>query len=145
MARPLDMGESLIGAYLRYGEKCDLVVDGTQTEKQGEIDVIGFRVEVRRVWLCEMATPVRRPKAPFRVVLAEGRSDACRRAQSDRGWAGDAETEVSFIVNGEYAKRVGVLFEAAGRGTKATPEPFFRPLQILMHVAGRPARREHGS
>lgn len=56
MARPLDMGESLVGAYLRYGEACDFVVYDTQTEGQGEIDVIGFQVEQRRVWLCEVAT-----------------------------------------------------------------------------------------
>jgi hypothetical protein len=36
---------SLVGAYLRYGEQCDFVVYGTQTEGQGEIDVIGFQVE----------------------------------------------------------------------------------------------------
>lgn len=50
------MGESLVGAYLRYGEACDFVVYGTQTEGQGEIDVIGFQIEQRKVWLCEVAT-----------------------------------------------------------------------------------------
>src|SRR3954464_13144221 len=56
MAAPLDMGESLVGAYLRYVGGCDFVVYGTQTERQGEIDVIGFQIAERRVRLCEVAT-----------------------------------------------------------------------------------------
>jgi hypothetical protein len=49
---------------------------------------------------------------------------------------GSDETEVHFIVNEDYAERVRILFERASIGTKATPEPFFRSLQILTHVAG---------
>jgi hypothetical protein len=48
------------------------------------------------------------------------------------------ETSVEFIVNAEYAKRVAVLVEKARKGTKATPEPFFRALQILAHLTGAP-------
>ncbi|MDQ3647203.1 MAG: hypothetical protein M3433_01195 [Actinomycetota bacterium] len=50
------MGESLVGAYLRYVVGCEFVAYGTQTDKQGEIDVVGFTLSPPRVWLCEVAT-----------------------------------------------------------------------------------------
>lgn len=51
----LDIGESLIGSYLRYIENCDFVHYQTYGEGQGELDVIGMRLSDRRVWLCEVA------------------------------------------------------------------------------------------
>jgi hypothetical protein len=51
----LDIGESLVGSYLRYVEGCDFVHYQTYGEGQGEIDVIGMRLSDRRVWLCEVA------------------------------------------------------------------------------------------
>lgn len=170
MARPLDMGESLVGAYLRYGEECDFVVYGTQTEGQGEIDVIGFQVEQRRVWLCEVATHLdgllygsggtagTLAKVRQKVERALAFSDRMFPEQEKRfeWWSpragpslmtgfelieqelGGGDTSVDFVVNEEYAKRVAVLAEKARQATKATPEPFFRSLQILTHLAGAP-------
>jgi hypothetical protein len=172
MAGPIDIGESLVGAYLRYGELCDFVVCGTQTEGQGEIDVIGFQVERQRVWLCEVATHLDglqyRSAAAGGTVAKVRQKVACAVAFGDRMFPGQekrfewwspkagprlhsqfeaigeelssAETEVHFIVNAEYAARVRVLFERAKKGTKATPESFFRTLQILAHLAGSPLR-----
>ena len=53
-----DIGESLVGSYLRYVVGCEVVVYNTHTpEQQGEIDVIGLRYgEPRAVWLCEVIT-----------------------------------------------------------------------------------------
>ena len=51
----LDIGESLVGSYLRYVENCDFVHYQTHGQGQGEIDVIGMRLSDRRVWLCEVA------------------------------------------------------------------------------------------
>lgn len=51
----LDIGESLVGSYLRYVEGCDFVVYETRGAGQGEIDVIGMRLQDRKVWLCEVA------------------------------------------------------------------------------------------
>lgn len=170
MARPLDMGESLVGAFLRYGEACDFVVYGTQTEGQGETDVIGFQVEQKRVWLCEVATHLdgllygsggavgTLAKVRQKVERAIAFSDRMFPGQEKRfeWWSpkagpsliaafesieqelGSGETSVEFIVNAEYARRVGVLIEKARKGTKATPEPFFRALQILAHLNGAP-------
>lgn len=58
----LDIGESLVGSYLRYVEGCEVVVYNTQTpDVQGEIDVIGIKhgpAPDRTVWLCEAITHI---------------------------------------------------------------------------------------
>lgn len=170
MARPLEIGESLVGAYLRYGEECDFVVYGTRTEEQGEIDVIGFQVEHRRVLICEVAThldgllygsrgtagTLERVRKKVERGVAFGDRMFAGQERRFEWWSPKAgpslvagfealaaelsgsDTSVDFVVNEEYAKRVGVLFEKARRGTKATPEPFFRTLQILTHLSGAP-------
>lgn len=51
----LDIGESLVGSYLRYVEDCDFVHYETYGESQGELDVVGMRLADKRVWLCEVA------------------------------------------------------------------------------------------
>jgi hypothetical protein len=51
----LDIGESLVGSYLRYIEDCDFVHYETYDEGQGELDVLGMRLSDKRVWLCEVA------------------------------------------------------------------------------------------
>lgn len=50
------MGESLVGAYMRYVEEADFVVYGTRTDQQGEIDIIAFKQNPPEVILCEVAT-----------------------------------------------------------------------------------------
>ena len=47
----LDIGESLVGSYLRYVENCDFVHYETYGEGQGELDVLGMRLADKRVWL----------------------------------------------------------------------------------------------
>jgi len=56
-----DIGESLVGSYLRYIEGCEVVVYNTHTPGvQGEIDVIALKQGSPRVaWLCEVITHVR--------------------------------------------------------------------------------------
>ena len=174
MAKPLDMGESLVGAYLRYVTKCDFVVYGTQTERQGEIDVIGFQVEQRKVWICEVATHldgllygsggnpgtiVKVKQKVRRAVLFAERlfpdQEVCFEwwspktgptlvtgTEEIRKQFDGRNIEIAFITNDVYAERVKALFELAQRGTKATPEPFYRSLQILTHLAGKPVQWE---
>ena len=55
----VEMGESLVGAYLRYIRDCDMVLYNERTEAQGEIDVIGVKGgDSPEVWLCEVATHI---------------------------------------------------------------------------------------
>jgi hypothetical protein len=53
-----DVGESLVGSYLRYIVGCDVVAYNVHTPaEQGELDVIGIQTAVpRTVWLCEVVT-----------------------------------------------------------------------------------------
>jgi hypothetical protein len=54
-----DIGESLVGSYLRYIGGCEVVVYNVQTEGQGEVDVIGLRLgQPRFVWFCEVIRAV---------------------------------------------------------------------------------------
>lgn len=55
-----DIGESIVGSYLRHVRGCDLVLYNSFTgEAQGEIDVIGIKSSTSEVWLCEVATHTR--------------------------------------------------------------------------------------
>ena len=54
----LEIGESLVGSYLRYVEGCSVVVYNVQCEDQGEIDVVGLDLnrDDDTVTVCEVAT-----------------------------------------------------------------------------------------
>jgi hypothetical protein len=56
----LDMGESLVGAYLRHIRRCDVVVyNSFFADRQGEVDVVGLhQQDPRVVWLCEVTTHI---------------------------------------------------------------------------------------
>jgi hypothetical protein len=56
-----DVGESLVGSYLRYIVGCDIVAYNVHTpDVQGELDVIGIQTATpRTVWLCEVVTHLR--------------------------------------------------------------------------------------
>jgi len=56
-----DIGESLVGAYMRYVEKCPIVLyNSFLSDQQGEVDVAAVKPgqpgEPRIVYLCEVTT-----------------------------------------------------------------------------------------
>jgi hypothetical protein len=56
-----DIGESLVGAYLRHVEQCSIVTyNSFFADRQGEVDVVGVKpagVDApRRVYICEVTT-----------------------------------------------------------------------------------------
>ncbi len=58
---PTEMGEYLVGAYLRHVEGCDRVdynvhFPGGGEEGLKELDVIGYNYPKRTVFLCEVTT-----------------------------------------------------------------------------------------
>ena len=55
-----DIGENLVGAYMRYVGKCDLVVYNSFLPAiQGELDVIGIRLtRPKVVWFAEVTTHI---------------------------------------------------------------------------------------
>jgi hypothetical protein len=52
-----DMGESIVGAYMRYVRKCDFVLFNSYLpDEQGEIDVIGLRSSPACAYVAEVTT-----------------------------------------------------------------------------------------
>jgi Holliday junction resolvase-like predicted endonuclease len=56
----MDIGESLVGAYMRYIRGCEVVVYNTfLRSQQGEIDVVALKTgKPRTVWICEVTTHI---------------------------------------------------------------------------------------
>lgn len=54
-----DIGEEIVGAWLREVAECDFVQYNVPTRKnQGEIDVVGLNLEQKKVYICEVATHI---------------------------------------------------------------------------------------
>ncbi len=52
-----DIGEEIVGAWLRVIADCDFVQYNVPTrKKQGEVDVIGLNLRTQTVYICEVAT-----------------------------------------------------------------------------------------
>lgn len=56
----MDIGESIVGAYMRYIRNCEVVVYNTfLRDRQGEIDVVALKTgPPREVWMCEVTTHI---------------------------------------------------------------------------------------
>ena len=56
----MDIGESIVGAYIRYIRGCEVVVYNTfLRDRQGEIDVVALRTgPPREVWVWEVTTHI---------------------------------------------------------------------------------------
>lgn len=56
----MDIGESIVGAYMRYIRECEVIVYNTfLRDRQGEIDVVALKTGTpREVWLCEVTTHI---------------------------------------------------------------------------------------
>jgi hypothetical protein len=56
----VDIGESIVGAYMRYIRDCEVVVYNTYLrDQQGELDVVALKTgPPREVWLCEVTTHI---------------------------------------------------------------------------------------
>lgn len=56
----MDIGESLVGAYLRHIVGCGVVTyNSFFADRQGEVDVVGIKTGTpRTIWLCEVTTHI---------------------------------------------------------------------------------------
>jgi Holliday junction resolvase-like predicted endonuclease len=164
-----DIGESLVGAYLRYIEGCDLVVHNTQLSKeQGEIDVLGLKLGTdAKVIFAEVTThvlgmqygsydstvkkvvdkiqrardyakdmfPEERPRYEiWSPVVPKGKlTDEFEALEAKYS---DQDLNVCFVINEIYTSRVRELVERAKHNPKATSDPAYRLLQILVRLKG---------
>jgi hypothetical protein len=158
-----EMGEYVVGAYLRLCEKCDVVDYNARSPQAGlaglmELDVIGLRFADSTAFLCEVATHLDglhygtydENERRVRAKLQKQQNYASENLKSfskhqfmfwsPRVPTGDltialAKIEgLKLVINQDYAMRVGRLRDLAKKGTKDIGNPFFRALQIVEHL-----------
>lgn len=156
----MDMGESLVGAYMRQVRGCHTVAYNTFLPwGQGELDVIGVATGADegsvQVWLAEVAVhldglnygsyQITAKKVATKVLSARQYAQQIYpQAQCvmelwspvvPRGLVELlAECGAELVVNDGFTERVGELLDRARRSTKLTGEPAFRLFQMLTHV-----------
>ncbi len=159
-----EMGELLVGAYLKVIEQCDIVcynqhISGGGLNGLGEIDVLGLHFEKQTAFLCEVATHV------GGLLYVDNKTTVKRIAdkhlfQKDYAaahlkgflkkryqlWSPvvpeghlttnlpQIDRDLELVINEEYTKRVKKLQTQAGKQTNDENNQAFRLLQILEHL-----------
>lgn len=159
----IDIGEDLVGAYLRFVQRCDLVAFNTRTGKgQAEIDVIGVGLEQGgpgTVWFCEASThtgglggdPVTKLATKLRSVRdyadrvfpdverhLEFSSPRVRPGLQPGLTALNKQDGVTLVTKEVYAGRVRDIVTVARSTTGYSDHPSFRMLQILTRLTSNP-------
>lgn len=78
----MDIGESLVAAYLRHVRECGLILSNIYLSgEQGELDVVGLETSpMQRVWLCEVTTHTRGMNNPSKRPAARRVTEKIERA-----------------------------------------------------------------
>lgn len=160
-----DIGEYIVGAYLKLSEGCDFVdynvrAPGGGVEGLGELDVLGLKMETKKAYLCEVTTHIRglnyggNEKTVRRIIKKHER----QKWYANNYLTNFDEAEFSFwspyvpvgymteqlqqvdglqlVINEAYAARIDEMKRLAQANTHDTRNPFFRMLQILQHTRG---------
>jgi hypothetical protein len=160
-----DLGESLVGAYLRHIERCSVVVyNNFFPDQQGEVDVVGIRgIRPREVFLCEVTTHIdgmdtkmieridgklarlrefaelTYPGEQYHYQWWSPNVPTGKRANAFElvrtQWAEEGRS-LELIFNQAYTSRVAALIDYARRHSSTTSEPAYRLLQVLTHMRG---------
>jgi hypothetical protein len=158
---PTEMGEYVVGAYLKVVLGCDVVdynarPPGGGLQGLGELDVIGFSFGHRKAYMCEVTTHL------DGLLIGKGKDATIEKLkqkhQRQRDYAdkylGEFECHYMFwspvvrpglvaalnqigfelIINGKYKKAVDDLRAKARKSTADANNPAFRLLQILEHL-----------
>ena len=156
-----EMGEYIVGAYLKLNERCDVVDYNVRPPGGGlaglsEFDVIGLRFRDRTAIMCEVTTHIRG------LLYKDNKTSVERIAKKHErqkeyakeyllsnfevvhyqfwspvvplGYLTKHLAEIDgleLVINGEYVRRVDELQRLAQRLKNDTGNPFFRVLQIL--------------
>lgn len=155
-----EMGEYVVGAYLRIVEHCDFVdynvrAIGGGRKSLNEFDVLGLRFDDRAAYLCEVTTHIRgllyknNESTVERVRQKFGRQkEYAREFLKDfpnchfmfwspyvpEGYVTKGLRRIrglELVINGEYKRCVEELRGKASIMSNDTGNPFFRVLQIL--------------
>ncbi len=159
-----EIGEYVVGAYLRLIEECDVIEynvipPGGGIEGLGELDVIGYRFKDKSVFVCEVATHL------GGLCIGNNSLDAVNKVKDKHkrqkqytskhlylfknphfmfwspvvpeGKITKGLKEISnleLIINEEYTKKVDMLMEVADKTISDIGNPFFRTLQLLQKL-----------
>lgn len=155
----IDIGEDLVGAYLRLINDCDLVAFNTRTGTgQAELDVVGVRLEQggpAEVWFCEVSThtsglggyggdPVTKLATKLRSARQYANEVFPNIPHHVQFWSPkvrpglvvalnslNAQEQVDLVINETYSAAIKELLEKARTTTAFSDHPSFRMLQIL--------------
>lgn len=160
----VEMGEFIVGAYLKYVEECDLVNYRVRPAGGGlkgldELDVLGLKFSTSEIFLCEVKTQITGGLSGKGAI--EFVADVKKKLEKQKdyaqnnftvfqnriymfwspvipvGKATEALSEIKgmdIIINSEYKKRVDTIKEKARDYAGPTDNDFFRALQILEHL-----------
>ncbi|AEG43898.1 hypothetical protein [Isoptericola variabilis] len=157
----VDIGESLVGAYMRQVRRCHTVAYNSRPPTgQGEIDVIGVagHGDDRQVWVAEVATHL------DGLLYGSGNADTVQKMASKvataRAYAAEVfpdadpiielwapnvpaplmaalrEVDVVVVGNEDFTRRVNELAALASASTRLSGDDAFRMLQLLTHLRG---------
>jgi len=158
-----DIGEYIVGAYLKLIEECDFIDYNVRPPVGGlegleELDVIGLNFKSSTAYLCEVTTHIR-------GLLYKNNQESVKRIKKkyerQKNYADQYLTNfenkkfmfwspvvpvgfiteklkevegLELIINGEYKSRIEKLRMLARNTTHDARNPFFRMLQIMEHM-----------
>jgi len=158
-----DIGEYIVGAYLKIVKECDFVdynvrPPGGGLEGLNELDVVGLDFKNKIAYLCEVTTHItgllyKDNKTTVETIKKkyERQKEYANKYLSDfpnryfmfwspvvpKGYITDELKRVNgleLIINEKYAQGIDKLKEKAKELTHDVGNPFFRMLQILEHL-----------
>lgn len=167
-----DIGEYIVGAYLKIVEHCD-VVDynvrprGGKLEGLNELDVVGLRFKDGSAFICEVVTHIRGTlykdyKTTIKKITAKHQrqkkyasSHLANFSPKYMLWSPVVPSGLceklngidglACIVNEDYSRRIAELRIEARTRTNDEGNPFFRTLQILEHLREVKTKSEPGA
>ena len=160
------MGELVIGAYLKMERNCDLICYDVSIGDQGEIDVVGINFERKEFYMCEASTHLEGlnygrgnqeivPRIKKKFERATHFKDKLAKSIQDfqfifMFWSPivaenviqdlrESMPYVDLVCNQTYSEKINELFANAKQTKSLSGEKFFRALQILAHMKGKPS------
>lgn len=156
----MDIGESLVGAYMRQVRGCHTVAYNTRVPgSQAELDVIGVKAgEPVTVWLAEVATHL--DGLNYGGGNAQTAAKITTKVQAARSYAQQVypeaehvvelwspivpsglvslmnDTGIAVVANEAYTDRIRELVAEARKASSLTGDDAFRLLQLLTRLRG---------
>lgn len=160
-----EMGEYVVGAYLKLEEGCDFVDYNVRPPGGGlkgleELDVVGLNFKSETAYLCEVTTHIKGLLyVDNRTTVERVKNKYRRQCQYAEQYLSNFTTHrfmfwspvvprgyltenlgriegLDLVLNGRYRECVDKLLERARVEAQDTGNPFFRALQILEHLRG---------